>query len=190
MFRTFNLLSGASWSLGKIFAFSVNVVQSSSCVQLFVTPWTAACQASMSLQYLPEFAQVHVHWTSDAIQSSHLLSLSSPSALISQHQGLFQCVSSSHLVTSVLEMQLPDQSFQRMFWVDFFWDWLIWSACFPRDSEESSQFESINSLTHCLLYCPALTSVHDYWIDQSFEPGMLGPWVKVGWMWSSRRSEE
>ena len=41
--------------------------------------------------HLPEFAQVHVHWISDAIQLSHPLSPSSPPALtLSQHQGLFQ----------------------------------------------------------------------------------------------------
>ena len=37
--------------------------------------------------YLPEFVQIHVHWVSDAIQPSHLLSPSSPPALnLSQHQ--------------------------------------------------------------------------------------------------------
>ena len=45
----------------------------------------------------PEFAQVHVQWISDAIQPSHPLSSSSPSAFnLSQHQGLFQRVSCSH----------------------------------------------------------------------------------------------
>ena len=38
-----------------------------------------------------EFAQTHVHWVSDSIQSSHPLSPTSPPALkLSQHQGLFQ----------------------------------------------------------------------------------------------------
>ena len=41
--------------------------------------------------HLQEFAQVHVHCISDAVQPSHLLTPSSPSALnLSQHQGLFQ----------------------------------------------------------------------------------------------------
>ena len=41
------------------------------------------------LHYLPEFAQIHVHWVSDAIQPSHPLSSPSPLAFnISQHQGL------------------------------------------------------------------------------------------------------
>ena len=58
------------------------------------------------LHYLPEFAQTHVHWVSDATQSSHSLSPSSPLALcLSQHQGLFQWVGSSHQVVKVLELQ-------------------------------------------------------------------------------------
>ena len=44
---------------------------------------------------LPESTQTHVHWVGDAIQSSHPLSSPSPPALnLSQHQGLFQWVSS------------------------------------------------------------------------------------------------
>ena len=62
---------------------------------------------------LPEFAQTHVHWISDAIQPSHSLSSPSPPALIlSQCQGLFKWVSSSHQVAKVLELQLQHQSFQ------------------------------------------------------------------------------
>ena len=62
---------------------------------------------------LPEFTQTHVHWVSDAIQPSHPLSSPSPPALnLSQHQGLFKWVSSSHQVAKLLELQLQRQSFQ------------------------------------------------------------------------------
>ena len=62
---------------------------------------------------LPESSQTHVHWVSDAIQPSHPLSSPSPPALnLSQHQGLFQWVSSLHQVAKVLEFQLQHQSFQ------------------------------------------------------------------------------
>ena len=72
------------------------------------------------LHYLPEFAQIHVHWVSDAIQPSCPLSPPSPLALnLSQHQGLFQWVGSLHQVAKVLELQLQDQSFQWIFRVDF-----------------------------------------------------------------------
>ena len=62
---------------------------------------------------LPESTQTHVHWVSDAIQPSCPLSSPSPPALnLSQHQGLFKWVSSSHQVATVLEFQLQHQSFQ------------------------------------------------------------------------------
>ena len=62
---------------------------------------------------LPESTQTHVHWISDAIQTSHPLASPSPLAPNpSQHQGLFQWVSSSHQVAKVLEFQLQHQSFQ------------------------------------------------------------------------------
>ena len=48
---------------------------------------------------LLEFTQTHVHWVSDAIQPPYpLLSPSPPAFNLSQHQGLFQWVSSSHPV--------------------------------------------------------------------------------------------
>ena len=56
---------------------------------------------------LLESTQTHVHWVSDAIQPSHHLSSPSPPALnLSQHQGLFKWVSSSHQVAKVLEVFL------------------------------------------------------------------------------------
>ena len=56
---------------------------------------------------LPELTQTHVHWVGDAIQPSHPLSSPSPPTFNwSQHQGLFQWVSSSHQMAKVLEFQL------------------------------------------------------------------------------------
>ena len=68
---------------------------------------------------LLELTQTHVHWVGDAIQPSHPLSFPSPPTFnISQHQGLFQWVSSSHQVATVLEFQLQHQSFQWIFRTD------------------------------------------------------------------------
>ena len=62
---------------------------------------------------LPESIQTHVHRVGDAIQPSHPLSSPSLPALnLSQHQGLFKWVSSSHQVAKVLEFQLQHQSCQ------------------------------------------------------------------------------
>ena len=69
---------------------------------------------------LPEFTPTHVHWVGDAIQPSHpLLSPSPPAFILSQDQGLFKWVSSSHQVAKVLEFQLQHQSFQWIFRTDF-----------------------------------------------------------------------
>ena len=63
---------------------------------------------------LPEFTQTHVHLISDAIQPSYpLSSLSLSTFNLSQHQGLFQRVSSLNQVAKVLEFQLQHQSFQH-----------------------------------------------------------------------------
>ena len=70
-------------------------------------PMKCSTPGSPIPHYLPEFAQIHVHWVSDAIHPSHPLL---PSSLfvfnLSQHQGLFQWVGSSQQVAKVLELQL------------------------------------------------------------------------------------
>ena len=91
------------WGWFKCIAFIMHFqfrsVQSLSRVWLFATPWITARQASLS--------QTHVHRVGDAIQPSHPLSSPSPPAPNpSQHQSLFQWVSSSHEVAKVLEFQL------------------------------------------------------------------------------------
>ena len=82
---------------------------------------------------LPELTQTHVHWVSDTmiklvmvIQSSCPLSSPSPPAFnLSQHQGLFQWVSTSHQVAQLLEFQLQYQFFQWIIRTDFLkGDWL------------------------------------------------------------------
>ena len=122
---------------------------------------------------LLEFTQTHVHWVGDAIQPSHPLSSPSlPTFNLSQHQGLFQWVTSSHQVAKVLEFQLQHQSFQLIFRNDFLYNGLVGSPCSPRDSQESSptpQFKSINSLVLRFLYNPTLTSIHNYWKNHGFD---------------------
>ena len=73
---------------------------------------------------LLEFTQTHVHWVSDAIQSSYPLLSPSPAFNLSQHQGLFQWVSSSHQVAKVLEFQLQHQSLRNSGLISFSMDWL------------------------------------------------------------------
>ena len=74
---------------------------------------------------LLESTQTHVHRVGDVIQPSHSLSSPSPGLNVSQHQGLFQWVSSSHQVAKVLEFQLQHQSFQwTLRLISFRMDWL------------------------------------------------------------------
>ena len=90
--------------------------------------------------------------------------------------GLFTWVSSSHQVAKVLEFQAQHQSFQWIFRTDFLQDWLVWSPCSLRNSQESSQqFKSINCLVLSFLYSPTLKSIHDHWKNHS-----LTRWTFVG----------
>ena len=73
---------------------------------------------------LPESTQTHVHCVGDATQPSHPLLSPSPAFNLSQHQGLFKRVSSSHQVAKVLEFQLQHQSFQHPGLISFRMDWL------------------------------------------------------------------
>ena len=58
-----NFLSGHLFIV-KLCWYFYAAVQSLSSVWLFETSWTVACTI---LHYLPEFAQVHVHWVDDAL---------------------------------------------------------------------------------------------------------------------------
>ena len=103
-------------------------VQSLSHVRLFATPWTAVCQASLSItnsQSLLKFMSIE-----SMMPSNHLIlcrPLLVPSTFpnirvffnLSQHQGIFQWASSSHQVARVLEFQLQHQSFQWILRTDF-----------------------------------------------------------------------
>ena len=114
-----------------------------------------------------------VYGVGDAIQPSHPLSSPSPPVFsLSQHQGLFQCVSALHQVAKVLERQLQHQSFQWLFRADFLYNWLVWSPCCPRDWQASSptlQFKSINSSVLSFIDGPTLTSLKKMWYIYTME---------------------
>ena len=101
----------------------INIYQFSSVTQLCLTLWSSMGCSTPGLpahHQLLEPAQTHVCWVYDDMQPSYPLSSPSPPAFnFSQHQGLFQWVSSSHQVVRVLELQLQHQSFQWIFKSDF-----------------------------------------------------------------------
>ena len=143
-------------------------VQYSSVVQSCLTlcdPMDCSMPGLPIYHQLPEFTQTHVHWVGDAIQPSHPLSSPSlPAFNLSQDQGLFRWVSSSHQVSKLLEFQLQYQSFQWTLRTDLLYDGLVRSPCSPRDSQESSptpQFKSISSSTLSFFYNSTLIPMHD-----------------------------
>ena len=119
------------------------------------------------LDYLPEFAQIHVHWIGDAIQLSHRLSPTSLVLNLSQHQVFSNestlpiCGQSIAVSASALPKNIQSE----------FPLGLIDLLAFKGLSESSPepQFESTNSSVLRLLYGPILTSVHDYWKTHSFD---------------------
>ena len=103
----------ASWELlfsRRISFLSVVVVQSPSHIRL-CSPMDCGTPGFSVLHQLPELAQTHVHCVSDAIQPSHPLSPPSSALSLSQHQGLFQQVGSSHHVAKVLS---PCESYEKL----------------------------------------------------------------------------
>ncbi|CAI9153443.1 unnamed protein product [Rangifer tarandus platyrhynchus] len=109
-----------NWQFILIYCFPIPLffrsVQFSSVAQSCLTLCDPLNRSTPGLpvhHQLPETTQTHVHRVDDAIQPSHpLLSPFPPALDLSQHQGLFKGVSSSHQVAKVLEFQLQHQSFQ------------------------------------------------------------------------------
>ena len=143
-----------------------------SVTQLWVTLWypmNCSMPGLAVLQYLMGLAQTHIHWVSDAIQPSNPLLPSSPPALnLSQYQSLFELgIQSIGAWASTSSSVLPINTQE---WSPL--GWLVGSPCSPRDSQESSptpQLKSINSSALSFLYSPALTSLHDYSKNHSFD---------------------
>ena len=145
-------------------------VQSLSHVQLFAIPWTAACQASLSItksQSLFKFISIEsVMPYNHFILCHRLLLLPSifPSIRVYSSESLL-CIRWPKYSSFSFSIS-PSNEYSGL--ISFRIDWFDLLAL--RDSQESSptpQLESINSLALSLLYGPTLTSIHDYWENHS-----------------------
>ena len=140
-------------------------VQSLSCIQLFVTPWIAVHQVSLSItssQSLPKLMSIELEMPSNHLILCHPLLLPPsifPSIRVFTNE-------------SSLRIRWPKYwsfSFNISPWHEhsgpiFFRIGLVGSPCSPRDSQEISptpQFKNINSSMLSVLYCPTLTSIYD-----------------------------
>ena len=164
--------------LSALYILNVNIssVQSLSCVRLFATPWTTACQASLSItnsQSPPKFKPIE-----SVMPSNHLI-LCRPLLLLPSIFPSIRVFSNE----SALCIRWPkywsfsfniNPSNEHEDWSPL--RWTGWILCSPRDSSptprESSptpQFKSINFLVLSFLYSPTLTSIHDYWKNHSLD---------------------
>ena len=121
--------------------------------------------------YLPELAQTHVRWVSDAIQPSHPLSFPVLLPLIFPSIRVFSNESALRIrwpnYWSFSFSISPSNEYSEL--ISFKLSGLILQ--FKRLSRVFStpQFKSILSSVLSLLYGPPLTSVHDYWKNHSFD---------------------
>ena len=149
-------------------------VQLLSRVRLFLTPWTAARQASQSITNSQSF---HKLMSIRSVMSSNHLILCCPLLLLPSIFPSIRVFSNesalcirwpkywSFSFNISPSNEHPGLIFFRMDCIS-----LVGSPCSPRDSQESSptpQFKSINSSALSFLYSPTLTSIHDHWKNHS-----------------------
>ena len=147
-------------------------VQSLSRVRLFVTPWTAARQASLSItnsRSPPKPMSIESVMPSSRIILCHPLLLPSifPSIRVFSNESTL-CMRWPKYWSFSFNFshsnELPGLISFRMDWLDL--------PCSPRYSQESSptlQFRSINSLVLSFFYGPTLTSIRDHWKNHSLD---------------------
>ena len=160
-----------------LFLLQFSSVLSLSRAQLFVAPWTAAHQASLSITNswsLLKLMSIKLVMPSNHLILCHPLLLL-PSVLLSirvfSNESLLYVRWPKHWSFSFSISPSSEYSGLILNHNIQYYDWLVWSPCSPRDSWESSptpQFKSINSSALSFIYGPTLTSIHDYWKNHSF----------------------
>ena len=147
-------------------------VQSLSRVRLFVTPWIAARQVSLSIT---------ISWSSpkltsieSVMPSSHLI-LCRPLFLLPPIPPRIRVFSNE----STLRMRWPKYwsfsfsiipSKEHSGLISFRMDWLdLLAVQGTQESATTPQFKSINSLVISFLHSPTLTSIHDHRKNHSLD---------------------
>ena len=148
-------------------------VQSLSRVQLFVTPWITAYQASLFITY--SWSSLKLTSIESVMPSSHLI-LCHPLLFlppIPPNIRVFSNESTLHMRWSnYWSLGFSIRTSNEHPGLISFRDGLVGSPCSPRDSQESSstpQFKSINSSALSFLHSPTLTAIHDHWKNHSLD---------------------
>ena len=147
-------------------------VQSLSLVQLFVIPWTAAHQASLSLTNSQSLTKL---MSIESVMPSNHLILCHPLLLLPSILCSIRIFSNE----SALRIRWPkcwsfsfniSPSNEHPGLISFRMDYLdLLSVQWTLKSSPTPQFKSINSLALSFLYSPTLTSIHDYWKNHSLD---------------------
>ena len=145
-------------------------VQRLSHVLLFATPWTAACQASLSITNswnLLKLMSIELVMPSNHLILCHpLLLLHSifPSIRVFSNDSFLHIRWSEYWSFSIS----PSKEYSGL--ISFRIDWFNLLPCKrPQESSPTPQFKTIISSTINLLFGPTLTSIHDYWKNHSFD---------------------
>ena len=150
---------------------SISLVQLLSRVWLFVTPWIAAHQASLSITNSRSSLKL---MSIESVPSNHLI-LCHPLLLLPSIPPSNRVFSNE---SSLLKRWPKYWSFSLSISpsneysgpISFRMDWLdLLTVQRTLKSLLQPQFQSINSWALCFLYSPTLTSIHDYWKNHSFD---------------------
>ena len=146
-----------------------STIQSLSHVRLFAIPWTAACQASLSITN--SWSLLKLMSIESLMPINHLI-LCCPLLLLPSIFPSIRVFSTE----SALYIRWPkywsfscrvSPSNKNSGLISFRVDWFDFLAV--QDSSPAPQFKSISSSVFSFLYGQILTSLHDYWKNHSFD---------------------
>ena len=144
-------------------------VQSLSRVHFFVTPWTAACQASLSItnsRSLLKFMSIKLVMPSNRLILCCLLLLLPsifPSIRVLSMESVL-CIRWPKYCNFSFSIS-PSNKYSGL--ISFKTDWFNLAVQGTQEFSLTPQFKSINSSVLSFLYDPILTSIHDYWKNPS-----------------------
>ena len=147
------------------------LVQLLSCVQLFVTPWPAARQASLSISNYRSLSKL---MSIESVMPSNHLILCRPLLLL---PSIFPSISvfSNEAALHIRWPKYWSVSFnispsnEHPGLISFRMDWWDLLAVQGTLKSPTPQFKSINTSALSFLFSPTLTSIHDYWKNHTLD---------------------